>query len=114
MSLKRQLLDAVKAGYSDFNEDTDGFSNEFEGSGDSFGSFCSFDIWKGGEVVMGGSFDLNEHSELLHSIIDASGVDYNWNDGGTQGKIQYDSHQNSLTVETQMIYESWAKLEDEE
>lgn len=119
MSLKRQLLDAVKAGYPQFNEKTDGFSIQFEGSGDSFGSFYTFDIWKGGAGIqdeLEGSFDLNGNTELLYDIIKASGVDYNWNDGGTDGKIEYQAvgwDDGSLTLETQMVHESWAELEDE-
>lgn len=117
MGLKRQLLDAVKAGYPDFNEETDEFSIQFSGGGDSFGSFYTFDIWKGGwgmKNAMEGSFDLNEHSKLLYNIIEASGVDYNWNDGGTQGKIEYNAENRTLTVETQLLYESWVEFEDED
>lgn len=123
MGLKRQLLDAVKAGYPQFNEETDGFVIEFEGSGDSFGSFYTFDIWKGGigmQEVLEGSFDLNEHSELLYNIIEASGVDYNWNDVGTRGRISYGKtayggeDDGVLMIDCNLFFESRAYFEDED
>ena len=39
MGLKQKLLDVVKAGYPDFDQEKDGFEIEFDGGGDSFGSF---------------------------------------------------------------------------
>lgn len=115
MGLKRQLLDAVKAGYPQFNEETGGFVIEFKGSGDSFGSFYTFDIWKGigMQEVLEGSFDLNEHSELLYNIIEASGVDYNWNDLGTQGRISYGEEDDGiLMIDCNLFFESGAYFED--
>lgn len=124
MGLKRQLLDAVKAGYPQFNEETGGFVIEFEGSGDSFGSFYTFDIWNGDigmQGVLEGSFDLNEHSELLYNIIEASGVDYNWNDVGTQGRISYGKtayvcgeNDGVLMIDCNLFFESRAYFEDED
>lgn len=43
------------------------------------------------------------------------GVDYNWNDGGTTGKISYQENDTDgvLEVTTTVYLESWASLEDE-
>ena len=120
MGLKIQLLDLVKAGYADFDETTDGFTIEFEGGGDSFGSFYDFSIFgvsdyrKEFEGPI--NFPIDENFDLLYQIIEASGCDYNWNDAGTTGKIYYQEHDTDgvLNVECVLSYESWGEIEDEE
>ena len=118
MGLKRQLLDLVKAGYADFDETTDGFTIEFEGGGDSFGSFYDFSIFCTDDwsKKIEGDFSIEENFDLLYQIIEASGCDYNWNDAGTTGKIYYQEHDTDgvLNVECVLSYESWGEIEDEE
>ena len=117
MGLKKQLLDAVKKGYPEFNEETDSFAIEFSGGGDSFDSFSSFDIWRGGDWHhVEGEFSLDDNFDLLYSIIEASDADYNWNNAGTTGKISYQEHDldGGLEVETLLSYESWGSVEDED
>lgn len=118
MGLKRQLLDAVKKGYPEFNEETDTFVIDFQGGGDAFDSFSSFEIWREGKwgTEFEGDFPLDDHFDLLYSIIEASDADYNWNNAGTTGKIAYQEHDldGGLEVETLLSYESWGSVEDED
>jgi hypothetical protein len=120
MGLKKQLLDLVKEHYPTFDAETDGFTIEFEGGGDSFGSFYDFSIfgitdWKK-EFEGPINFSIEENFDLLYQIIEASGCDYNWNNAGTTGKISYqeDDENGVLNVECVLSYESWGEIEDEE
>jgi hypothetical protein len=119
MGLKRQLLDAVKAGYPDFNEETDSFTIEFSGGGDSFDSFSSIYIGRHGEDwrhKFEGEFSVTDNEDLLFEILEASGVEYNWNNAGTTGRIAYQENDDdgTLSVETVMSFESYGEVEDEE
>jgi hypothetical protein len=120
MGLKKQLLDLVKENYPAFDAETDGFTIEFEGGGDSFGSFYDFNIFgvddyrKDFEGTL--NFPVEDNFDLLYGIIEQSGCDYNWNDAGTTGKIAYQEHDTDgiLNVECIISYESWGEIEDEE
>lgn len=116
MGLKRQLLDAVKEGYPEFNEETDAFMIEFRGSGDSFDSFSSIEVYNEGWNMLKGSFNLEKYTELLLSILDKSGADYDFNNAGTTGKISYQEYDDDgeLNVETLLTYESYGSIADSE
>ena len=120
MGLKKQLLDLVKEHYPTFDAETDGFTIEFEGGGDSFGSFYGFSIFGitdlKKEFEKYAYFSNEENFDLLYQIIEASGCDYNWNDAGTTGKIYYQEHDTDgvLNVECVLSYESWGEIEDDE
>jgi len=109
MKLKTQLLDVVKQSFPNFNEETDWFVIEFEGAGDSFDSFHSFEIGTESGESIDGRFDLSEHTELLYQIIEASGAEHNWNNAGTVGKIEYnvdeDNPAEALEVKTILTHE---------
>ena len=117
MGLKQDLLNKVKESYADFNPETDWFYIEFEGAGDSFDSFNDFQIGRSNDrsFEFVGDFDSTENWDLLFKIIDESGVDYNWNDGGTTGKISYQENDTDgvLEVTTTVFLESWGSLEDD-
>ena len=118
MGLKKDLLDLVKAGYPDFDVETDGFTIEFEGGGDSFGSFYDFNIFSTDDwsKKLEGDFSIDDNFDLLYQIIEASGCDYNWNDAGTTGKISYQENDTDgmLNVECLISYESYGEVEDDE
>jgi hypothetical protein len=120
MGLKKQLLDLVKKNYPTFDAETDGFTIEFEGGGDSFGSFYDFNVfgsedWRK-EFEGPINFPIDENFDLFYQIIEQSGVDYNWNDAGTTGKIYYQEHDTDgmLNVECTLSYESYGEIEDDE
>jgi hypothetical protein len=119
MGLKRKLLDAVKESCPNFDETKDWFIIEFEGAGDSFDSFHSFDIgsgeWPPTDRKFEGKFDTELHNELLYDILQASGVDYNWNNAGTTGKIEYSTNESGeLEVTTTLMYEDYGTVNDED
>lgn len=121
MGLKRQLLDKVKEAYPMFDEKTDWFIIEFEGSGDSFDSFHSFDIGthqrpQPEDKKFEGDFDTTEHIEFLYEIIKAADVQYNWNDAGTTGRITYQEYDEDgeLVVDTLLTYEDSGTVEDDD
>jgi hypothetical protein len=96
MGLKRQVLDMIKKGVPTFDEENDYFVIDFEGGGDSFDSFHSFDTDASG-------WDADTSSDfidtaLLLDVIDASGVEYVFVGGSTSGKIYYSN--GVLEVET--------------
>jgi len=115
MGLKQKLLDVIKAGYPDFDQEKDGFEIEFEGGGDSFGSFYSLDLFRNEDYSFKheGEVDLDEHQNLLFEILEESGVGYNWNNAGTTGKFQYnyDDGEQRLDVETCVSDEYFGEVE---
>lgn len=121
MGLKQQLLDKVKEEFPVFNQQTDWFAIEFEGSGDNFDSFHSFDIGTHKGPVpedrkFEGNFDTTKHMEFLYEIIEAAGVQCNWNDAGTTGRITYQEldEDGELVVYTLLTYEDSGTVEDED
>ena len=115
MSLKQKLLDVVKSGYAQFDAEQDNFEVEFEGGGDSFGSFYSLTLYRHDDYSFNfeGDLDLNEHQELLFEILDAADVGYNWNDAGTTGRINYNEDgDGELRVTTTVSTEYFGEVED--
>ena len=115
MGIKKNFIEMIKSGYPDFDPQNDTVEIEFEGGGDSFGSFSYIGIYphKHNE----GSLDLNDHLNLLFQILDESGVEYNWNNAGTSGKIEYNMNsEQEITVSTIVSEEYWGEIyeEDEE
>jgi hypothetical protein len=119
MGLKRQLLDAVKESCPNFDETKDWFVIEFEGAGDNFDSFHSFEIgsgdWPQTDRKVEGVFDTDLHNELLYDILETSGAEHNWNNAGTSGKIEYSANQPGvLEVTTTLLFEDYGTVEDED
>ena len=109
MGLKQQLLDIVKSGYPDFNSETDTFEIEFEGGGDSFGSFYSISLYRTDDYQFNfeGEIGLDAHEDFFFSLLDESEVGYNWNDAGTTGRINYeDGDVNVTTLVSEEYYGS--------
>lgn len=115
MSLKQKLLDVVKAGYPEFDTKQDNFEIEFEGGGDSFGSFYSLYLYRHDDYSFKfeGDVDLDEQQELLFEILDAADVGYNWNDAGTTGRITFnEDSEGELNVTTTVSSEYFGSVED--
>lgn len=111
MGVKNNFIEMIKGGYPDFDSQNDSVEIEFEGGGDSFGSFSYISIWPNRE----GELNLSDHWDTLFDIIDNSGVAYNWNNGGTTGRIEYNlDGRQELTVSTIISEEYWGEVEDDE
>lgn len=101
----------VQSGYPEFDPQNDSVEIEFEGGGDSFGSFSYLGVWPNRE----GNVNMEDHTDLLFEILDASGVEYNWNNAGTTGRITYNEDvTGGLSVSTVISEEYWGEIEDEE
>jgi hypothetical protein len=116
MGLKADFLEKVKAGYPEFNPETDSVEINFEGGGDSFGSFYNIDVTNyesgTGYKSLEGNWDLDEDYDFLFKLLDAADVQYSWINSGTTGSIKFEDGE--LTVETIVTDESWGRIEDEE
>jgi len=113
MSIRKRFTEMIKNGYPEFDQENDSVEIEFEGGGDSFGSFHYIDIWPKRE----GELDLNEsdNMELLLEVIDAADVAYNWNDGGTTGNIKYNEEgEKELAIYTMVSNEDWGRIDAED
>jgi hypothetical protein len=113
MGLKKRFIEMIKSGYPEFDPQNDSVEIEFEGGGDSFGSFSYISIWPQRE----GSVDLSntENFDLLYELIGESGVFFNWNNAGTTGNIKYNEEgEQELSVYTIVSEESWGGIEDDE
>jgi hypothetical protein len=113
MGIKQRFIEMIKSGYPDFDPQNDTVEIEFEGGGDSFGSFSYLGIYP----IKEGSLNLDYHWTFLFEILSESGVEYNWNNAGTSGKIEYNMNsEQEITVSTIVSEEYWGKIyeEDEE
>ena len=60
---------------------------------------------------------MDDHWTFLFEILSESGVEYNWNNAGTSGKIEYNMNsEQEITVSTIVSEEYWGEIyeEDEE
>jgi hypothetical protein len=111
MGLVKRFIEMVQSGYPEFDPQNDSVEIEFEGGGDSFGSFSYLGVWPNRE----GNVNMEDHTDLLFEILDASGVEYNWNNAGTTGRITYNEDvTGGLSVSTVISEEYWGEIEDEE
>jgi len=113
MGIKKRFIEMIQSGYPDFDPQNDTVEIEFDGGGDSFGSFSYISIWPDRE----GSIDLfkEENFQLLYEMIEVSGVDYNWNNAGTTGNIKYNENsEQELTVYTIVSEEYWGEVYEED
>ena len=113
MSIRKRFIEMIKNGYPEFDQKNDSVEIEFEGGGDSFGSFHYISLWPERE----GELDLNQddNMNLLLDVIDAADVTYNWNDAGTTGNIKYNEEsEQELAVYTMVSNEDWGRIEAEE
>jgi len=117
MGLKKKFLKIIKDGYPSFDGKLDSVIIEFEGGGDSFGSFYDFYISRESDYKYKheGDLDVDENSELLYEILNQSGADFNWNNSGTTGRIRYNENgDEELEIESIISYESWGEILDDE
>lgn len=117
MGLKKKFLKIIKDGYPSFDGKLDSVIIEFEGGGDSFGSFYDFYISRESDYKHNheGDLDVDENSELLYEILNQSGADFNWNNSGTTGRIRYNENgDEELEIESIISYESWGEILDDE
>ena len=111
MGLVKRFIEMVQSGYPEFDPQNDSVEIEFEGGGDSFGSFSYLGVWPNRE----GNVNMEDHTDLLFEILDASGVGYNWNNAGNTGRITYNEDvTGGLSVSTVISEEYWGEIEDEE
>lgn len=110
MGLVKRFVEMVQSGYPEFDPQNDSVEIEFEGGGDSFGSFHYFSVYPHRE----GNLDLNGYSDLLFEILDSSGVQYSWINSGTTGIINYNEDgTGGLSVSTIVSEDHWGQIEDE-
>jgi hypothetical protein len=109
MGVKKRFIEMVKSGYPEFDSQNDSVDIEFEGGGDSFGSFSYLGIWPNRDKVDG--FNLDDHWDLLFEVLDLSEVDYSWNNAGTSGNIKYNEQgEQELAVYTIVSEEHWGEI----
>jgi hypothetical protein len=113
MGVKKRFIEMVKSGYPEFDSQNDSVDIEFEGGGDSFGSFSYLGIWPNRDKVDG--FNLDDHWGLLFEVLDLSEVDYSWNNAGTSGNIKYNEQgEQELAVYTIVSEEHWGEIYEDE
>ncbi len=112
MGLKKQFLEKVKEHYPEFNKETDTIEIEFSGGGDNFDSFHSISVYEDWQNERKGDWNLDDDMDFLFEIIDATGVSYNFNNGGTCGRIRYEDGE--LTCETTVSDEYYGELEEDD
>ena len=113
MGVKKRFIEMVKSGYPEFDPQNDSVEIEFEGGGDSFGSFSYMGIWPKRDMLE--EFNLDNHWDLLFGILDSAEVGYNWNDAGTTGNIRYNEQgEQELAVYTIMSEEYWGEVHEDE
>ena len=113
MGVKKRFIEMVKSGYPEFDPQNDSVEIEFEGGGDSFGSFSYMGIWPKRDMLE--EFNLDNHWDLLFGILDSAEVGYNWNDAGTTGNIKYNEEgEQELAVYTIVSEEHWGEVHEDE
>jgi hypothetical protein len=113
MGVKKRFIEMVKSGYPEFDSQNDSVDIEFEGGGDSFGSFSYLGIWPNRDKVDG--FNLDDHWDILFEVLDLSEVDYSWNNAGTSGNIKYNEQgEQELAVYTIVSEEHWGEVPEDE
>ena len=111
MGIKKSFIEMIKSGYPEFDPQNDTVEIEFEGGGDSFGSFSYKYIHPNRE----GSVNLDDHIDLLFQILDESGVEYNWNNAGTTGRIEYNMNsEQEISVSTIVCEEYWGEINEDD
>jgi hypothetical protein len=111
MGITKRFVEMIKSGYPEFDPQNDTVEIEFEGGGDSFGSFSYISIWPSRE----GTLNLDDHYQLLFEILDESGVEYNWNNAGTSGRIEYNTNgEKEISVSTIVSEEYWGEIYEED
>ena len=110
MGLVKRFVEMVQSGYPEFDSQKDTVEIEFEGGGDSFGSFMYLSIYPNRE----GSLDPDDYQDLLFEILEESGVEYTWINGDTTGRITYNEDVvEGLSVYTNVSEEYWGEIEEE-
>lgn len=111
MGVKKRFIEMIKSGYPSFNPENDSVEIEFEGGGDSFGSFSYISVYPHSE----GNVNLEDFFDLLMEILYESGVEYNWNNAGTTGTIRYnESNYQELSVYTIVSEEYWGEISEDD
>jgi len=113
MGVKKRFIEMVKSGYPEFDPQNDTVEIEFEGGGDSFGSFGYIGVWPSRDKVEG--FNLDDHWDLLFEVLDSADVSYNWNNAGTTGNIKYNEEgEQESSVYTIMSEEYWGEVYEDD
>ena len=113
MGVKKRFIEMVKSGYPEFDPQNDTVEIDFEGGGDSFGSFGSISLWPDRDKAEG--FNLDDHWDLLFEVLDSADVAYNSNNAGTTGNIKYNEEsEQELSVYTIVSEDYWGDVEDDE
>lgn len=113
MGVKKRFIEMVKSGYPEFDPQNDSVEIEFEGGGDSFGSFSYLGVWPDKERVEG--FNIDDHWDLLFEVLDSADVPYNWNNAGTTGNIKYNEDgEQELSVYTIVSEENWGEVHEDD
>lgn len=110
MGLKKQFIEKVKEHYPNFTEECS-VEIEFAGGGDNFDSFHSISVWSEDWKPIEGDWNMDDDADFLFELLDTAGVDYDWNNAGTTGRINYQDGE--LTVETTVSYDHWGSIDDE-
>ena len=113
MGVKKRFIEMVKSGYPEFDPQNDSVEIEFEGGGDSFGSFSYLGVWPDKERVEG--FNIDDHWDLLFEVLDSADVPYNWNNAGTTGNIKYNEDgEQELSVYTIVSEENCGEVHEDD
>lgn len=113
MGLKKQFIEKVKEHYPSFTEEGS-VEIEFCGGGDNFDSFHSISVWSEDAKLIEGDWKMesDEDIDFLFGLLEAADVEYNWNDAGTVGRINYEDGE--LRVETTVSYDSYGAIEEDD
>jgi len=112
MGLKKQFIEKVKEHYPTFTE-KGSVEIEFCGGGDSFDSFHSISVWGEDWKPVEGDWKFsNEDEDFLFELLDAAGVDYDWNNAGTTGRFNYEDGE--LRVETTISTDCYGEVDDDD
>lgn len=113
MGLKKQFVEKIKEHYPGFTEDGS-VDIEFSGGGDNFDSFHSIYVYDNQYKNIEGDWkmDSDEDVDFLFELLDAADVDYDWNNAGTVGRINYEAGE--LRVETTISVECYGEVDDED
>lgn len=112
MGLKKQFVEKVKEHYPTFTEEGV-VEIEFSGGGDNFDSFHSIYVYNKEYKRIEGSWNFtSEDEDFFFELLDAADVDYDWNNAGTTGRINYEDGE--LRVETTISVECYGEVDDED
>ena len=113
MGLKKQFVEKITEHYPSFTKEGS-VEIEFCGGGDNFDSFHSISVWDKDYKTIEGDWkmDTDEDMDFLFELLDNAGVDYDWNNAGTVGRINYEDGE--LRVETTISTDCYGEVDDDD